>query len=85
MFCKRVNLYLRNFTQGFESRRNKIDTLFMLCIIEESTEATLQARVQELEEKQHELQSAMKAKEDEFGKRRAQFKDLFLQKESKLI
>ena len=46
--------------------------------------ASLQARVQELQGKQDELLSAIKAKEDEFGKKRAQFKELFLQKESKI-
>jgi hypothetical protein len=59
--------------------------LFIFCITEESTAASLQARVQELEKKQAELLSEIQAKEDEFGKKRGQFKDLFLQKESKLI
>ena len=40
--------------------------------------------MQELQGKQDELLSAIKAKEDEFGKKRAQFKELFLQKESKI-
>ena len=51
--------------------------------IEESTVASLQAKVLELEEKRDELLSAIEAKENEFGLKRAQFKELFLQRESK--
>ena len=59
--------------------------MFILCFdIEESTVASLEAKVRELEAKQKELLSACEEKEHEFGKKRAQFKELFLQKESKI-
>lgn len=47
--------------------------------------ASLQAKVQELETKHDELRSAIETKEQEFGKKRAQFKEIFLQKESKVL
>ncbi|XP_028396421.1 rab GTPase-binding effector protein 1-like [Dendronephthya gigantea] len=51
---------------------------------EESAVASLQAKVQELETKHDELRSAIETKEQEFGKKRAQFKEIFLQKETEL-
>ena len=59
--------------------------LFCVFNIEESTAVSLQARVQELEGKQNELLSTIEVRENEFGKKRAQFKEIFLQKESKLF
>ena len=60
--------------------------MFIFCFdTEESTVASLEAKVRELEAKQDDLLSASKAKEEEFGRKRAQFKDIFLQKESKIF
>lgn len=43
----------------------------------------LKAKIKELEIQQNELRLSIETKETEFGKKRAQLKDLFLQKESK--
>ena len=55
----------------------------ILILSDQTTTSTLQARINELEEKQVELLAVIESKENEFGRKRAQFKDIFLQKESK--